>query len=261
MKRWEKLKKLFSEVEIKSVVAKDIVIPSRIIDTAIYLSERGEAYFFCGTILKERDAMPLGVWPYYFENMKPSAIKAKIKGFARIRDGCVVLDNFVGDSYNESEKFKYLDKFRVRFPTATNVYYEVVDDTGKECEVLTRACFGLTYNELEKLFAIYAKYFGSDNPYKTLPRLTRSKSFNSCDLTDIWIPGMFPYVNFHFDSGCDFSHVSLFGFYRHVKLLTQTGKTKIIGEFVSELRQEDILDKLSEIDGSFFRALTRQSFY
>ena len=71
-----------------------------------------------------------------------------------------------------------------------------------------------------KVAEAYAKVFGTYNDYFQYPRLTRStRATNYCDISDVWIPEKFPYIAFK-ESGLDFSHVSLWGFYGHIQLLT-----------------------------------------
>jgi hypothetical protein len=95
---------------------------------------------------------------------------------------------------------------------------------------LTRKVFGLTCNELETVLEGYAKTLGRYNLYFQYPRLTRSmRSENFCDLTDLWIPEQFPYITFQ-ESGYDFSHISLWGFYRHIQLLIEKTVSSRLGQ-------------------------------
>ncbi len=84
---------------------------------------------------------------------------------------------------------------------------------------MSRARFGLTYNELEYFIKIYAERLGMDNGYTQFPKITRSMNKdNFCDITGIWIPPKFPYIAFN-NSGYVFSHVSLYRFYRHIGVM------------------------------------------
>lgn len=93
----------------------------------------------------------------------------------------------------------------------------------EENEELSRACFGLTYSELEYLVRVYSERLGICNAYTQFPRITRSMNkHNFCDITGVWIPPKFPYIAFN-KSKYAFSHVSLYGFYRHVGAMLAMG--------------------------------------
>ena len=115
----------------------------------------------------------------------------------------------------------------------------------EEDEELTRKVFGLTYYEITELLEAYAKMMGTDHDYLTYPKLTRSiKNTNFCDITECWIPETFPYIAFN-ESMYDFSHVSLFGFYRHIQLLTGYKLNSLISRvLIKEGLDEEILKKV-----------------
>ena len=91
---------------------------------------------------------------------------------------------------------------------------------GQDDIALTKAVFGLTASELYDLVNASKIVLSFIGDYSWFPRLTRSVNRdNYCDLTGAWIPAKFPYIAFA-ESGCDYSHVSLLGFYRLIQLLT-----------------------------------------
>jgi hypothetical protein len=127
------------------------------------------------------------------------------------------LDDYIDNGVHSNRLYKKI-KCGIRFPCPDNYYAVFVDRI--EDENLTRAIFGLTHEEITSLLDAYAITMGTHSDYGVYPRLTKSpRNTNFCDITDIWIPKWFPYVAFK-DSNYDFSHVSLWGFYRHIQLLT-----------------------------------------
>ena len=80
--------------------------------------------------------------------------------------------------------------------------------------------------------------------FETIPELTRSlKSSRFCDMTGVWIPAEFPYIAF------DDMQVSLYGFYQHIKLLTNCRITsKVSRMLIEEGLDEEILEYLFDID-------------
>ena len=78
------------------------------------------------------------------------------------------------------------------------------------------------------------------------------RSMNYCDMTDVWIPEKFPYVAFS-ESGYEFSHISLWGFYRHVQLFTGCKLSSSISQlFLKNGIDEDTLKSLFEIGRSIY---------
>ena len=159
-----------------------------------------------------------------------------IQGFFRIKSGCVLLTEFLDhDNYNESY-YKQLKNYIVRLPVPSSCYFgiekRVESATAgffEENENLTRACFGLTYAELEYIVKVYAERLGISNAYGQYPRITRSiKRDNYCEITGLWIPAGFPYIAFNGNSS-DYAHVSLYGFYRHMGLLLSMGSNTSVG--------------------------------
>lgn len=210
---------LFDRYPGEVMQGKDITIKRGHAD--MFISDRDEVFCYGGICVNTEEAIDKGlfVYPYYMEEKHSTDKKVaeRIRGFYRIADGCIYLDEFVDGRFYGERSYKRID-IGFRLPSA-DTYYGVLLDH-KEDEDLTSAVFGLTCYELQKLLEAYAKVFGTYNDYFQYPKLTRSpRSTNFCDMTDVWIPEKFPYVAFK-ESGQDFSHVSLFGFYRHIQMLT-----------------------------------------
>ena len=93
--------------------------------------------------------------------------------------------------------------------------------------------------------------------------ITRSmKNDKFCDITGIWIPPKFPYIAFN-DSGYDFSHVSLFGFYRHIGALLSIRHTPLTLIFKQDPNIEEIVRRVISINDyfPFERKVTREIVY
>lgn len=264
----DELNELYRRINQEGKQGKDTLIPNR---ESLYLSEEGRCFAYMGIALKEKEKLPFGAWPYYLENIHSFQAKNKIKGFIKLKQGCLVLDNFVDWEYYSKSNYKKLDNFIVRLPVGGNIYFSVEErvkngDTWDfvENEELTRDCFGLTYEELDKLLSIYSEFFGNTNVYYTHPRLTRSiKSDNFCDITNVWIPPQFPYITFNLDSNYEFSHVSLYGFYKIVSLLMLTSNSEYVKKFIEKLKEEKLYDKVHGINDyfPFETILTREHVY
>lgn len=210
---------LFDRYPGEILKGKDITIKRRYAD--MFISDQNEVFCYTGICLNTEDVIDKGLFvhPYYMEEKHSTDKKVaeKIRGFYRIADGCIYLDEYVDGLFWGDRNFKQID-IGFRLPSA-DTYYGVLQDHQEDTE-LTRAVFGLTCYELQKLLEAYAKVFGTYNDYFQYPKLTRSpRATNYGDMTDVWIPEKFPYIAFN-ESGQDFSHVSLWGFYRHIQLLT-----------------------------------------
>lgn len=184
----------------------------------IYISDRDEVLCYPGIYLAdERRRRTSFMHPYYMQGRHSTdeQIAKEIRGFYRFADGCVVLDNYVDNRLFNDRTYKRAPE-GIRFP-CPDTYYAVMVDREED---LTRTLFGLTYEELTSLLEAYAKVMGTYTEYVTYPKLTRSiHSEIFCDMIGVWIPERFPYIAFNVRH-YTFSHVSLWGFYRHVKLLT-----------------------------------------
>jgi hypothetical protein len=138
--------------------------------------------------------------------------------------------------FDDDSYYKVLDNRSVSLPVATNNYFGVFDkDTKKEDKELTRQLFGGTISEIGSCAVSIAKLFGRYyGELFALPRVTFSKTReNSCDLTGCLIPRNFPYIAFD-QSEYDWSHVSLFGFYRLLNLLCPTSRVSPIMHALEE---------------------------
>ena len=153
---------------------------------SFYISNYDEVYCYTGVLLKEgsRKQVSLEAHPYYMHNKHSTNKKFSetIKGFFRIASGCIFLDNYVDNQPLESS-YKEVNAY-IEFPVSASIYYGVHSD--KDDVTLTKAVFGLTYNEIKVVLEGYAKTLGIYNDYIQYPRLTRSvKSSNFCDITGI----------------------------------------------------------------------------
>lgn len=238
------MSELFDQYDVPKIEGNQITIPDHF--PAIYVSEDDEVYCFVGVLLdgENRHSIDLHAQPYYMRGMHSTAKKlgAKIKGFFRIAAGCIYLDNYVDNQYDAHKEYKLIEA-SIQYPTAASTYYGV-----RGHEELTRKIFGLTCAELESVLEAYAKALGTYTPYIQYPRLTRSvRAQNYCDLTNLWIPKQFPYITFE-ESGFDFSHMSLWGFYRHLQLMLKTAQFDFAKALRSAGADEAVLQALLKID-------------
>lgn len=244
---------LFDSIPGEAKKGKEFVIRSKG-DEVFFVSETDEIFCFAGIMLRDDKLFPehLNTWPYYMNGKHSTDLAAQkqISGFKRISDGRITLERYV-DEWLENTMYKQIDAY-VRLPSA-DTYYAVYMGH-KENEALTRAVFGLTYDEMSQLLECYAQTVGIYSEYIHYPRLTRSvRSVNFCDITESWIPAKFPYVTFA-ESGYEFSHVSLWGFYRHVQLLTKNSMKSVFAQvLLNEGIAPNILENLFKIG--------RQSFF
>ena len=240
----------YQKLDVMEQLGKDIVIPDSSHE-AIYLSERGELFCYTGIHDTGREGALVNSWPYYLVGKHSKDCKKHVHGFFRIKNGCVLLSKFIDQEFYSDIKYKSLKKYIIRFPVANSCYFgieKIIESNNswdfKENEDFTRACFGLTYNELSSLTKFYAEKLGAYNDYMQFPKITRSmKNDNFCDITGVWIPPTFPYIAFS-NSGYDFSHVSLFGFYRHIGALLSTGWHSSVAQvFKKDNIMEEIVNK------------------
>lgn len=210
-------------------------------------------------------------WPYYLVGKHSKEFEKQIIGFFRIKNGSILLSEFLDHEYYNEYKYKLLDNYSVHYPVANSTYFGIkkrieTNDSWyfEENEKLTRACFGLTFDELSHLTEFYAKKFGIYNSYTQYPRVTRSmKNDNFCDFTGLWIPPKFPYITFN-ESGYHYSHVSLFGFYRHIGVLLSMGMhTPLARLFKGDAIIEDIITKVIGLDyySPYEIKMTKEIFY
>lgn len=210
----------------------------------LFISERDDVFCYTGICLNEENALHRGLFAYPFymdgKHSTDKKIANKICKFYRIADGCIYLDEYVDGQFYGDRNYKKID-IGFRLPSA-DTYYGVLLNQ-EEDEDLTQAVFGLACYELEKLLEAYAKIFGTYNDYFQYPRLTRSpRATNFCDMTDVWIPEKFPYITFK-ESGQEFSHVSLWGFYRHIQLLTGCRLNTVVSKVLLQNGADEVLLK------------------
>ena len=245
---------LFNQIPSDAIKGEDITIGERY-GGEFYISEYDEIIHYSGVLMKEdnRDIKSQNMWPYYM-NGKHSfdkSISDRIINFIRIVDGQIVLEDYVDARWYSDKMFKKIEAV-VRYPSADTYYCVLVNR--REDEALTRAVFGLTYRELSQLTECYAKALGTYNIFQQYPRVTRSvRSANLCDITNAWIPEKFPYITFA-ESSFDFSHVSLWGFYRHVQLLMMDSVQSPVGQLLINAGAEpELLEKVMNIGRNAFR--------
>lgn len=233
------LSELYETLDSTEVKGEDIVIPDHA-HNAMYISQRGDVFCYLGICSRNSDRISAKSWPYYLVGKHTQQCKKQIRGFFKIKNGCILLDKFVDHEYYNDKYYKQLKNYVVSLPSTNSCYFGIMKRVEserswsfEENEELTRACFGLTFAELEYILKIYAERLGVSHEYGQYPRVTRSlRQNNFCDLTELWIPEGFPYIAFH-QSSYDYSHVSLYGFYRHMGLLLSMDKASKIFEHKS----------------------------
>lgn len=239
---------LFNQTPTKAIKGEDITIGEKY-GGEIFVSEYDELFCYSGVlkIADDRSIDILNKWPINMIGKHSSDIlNAKgIINFIRIVDGRIVLDDFVDAQWCSDKLFKKI-KATVSYPSVESYYSVIVNND--EDEVLTRAVFGLTYSELSRLTECYAKALGVFNGYQQYPRVTRSiQSANRCDITGAWIPKNYPYITFA-ESDRDLSHISLWGFYRHIQLLMRNSAKSLFGQLLIKFGAEpELLEKVINI--------------
>lgn len=246
------MRELFERYDAAPVEGKDITIGN--LFPEIFISEDDEVFCYLGICLENQELHKRSCFmqPYYMKGKHSTdeSIAKKIRDFYRLAEGCIVLDKYVDNNFKKDRIYKRIDAV-IHFPMPDTYFAVLVNQ--QEDEELTRAVFGLTYDEISVLLKAYAKTFGTYNEYISYPKLTRSsRSANSCDMTDVWIPESFPYVAFE-ESRFLFSHVSLWGFYRHVQLLTRCKLTSTASQILLKAgANETVLKRLFEIGRTIY---------
>lgn len=252
------LSDFYHALDSSEQIGKNIVIPDSS-HKALYLSEHGELFCYSGIYGRDKNGVYFQSWPYYLWGKDTKSCEEYIKGFFMIRDGCILLTGFVDHDFYNGKRYKQLSNYVVRMPVANTCYFGIekrIETNNswyfEENEELSRACFGLTYCELEYLVKVYAERLGVCNEYMQYPRITRSmNSDNFCDITGIWIPPKFPYIAFN-NSGYSFSHVSLYGFYRHIGVMLSMGSDTIASQiFEHKTFGNEIISRIKQIDDHF----------
>lgn len=241
---------LFERFDVEPVKGKDITISDHF--PALYVSDTDEVFCYLGVCLNDESKRFVFMHPYYMQGKHSTDKKLakEIRGFYRLTEGCIILDEYVDNRFWGDRTYKKVD-VGIRFPSP-DTYYAVLLDRNEDKE-LTRAVFGLTYDEMESAVEAYARIVGTYSEYVTYPKLTRSiRSANFCDMTDVWIPEKFPYIAFN-ESGYEFSHISLWGFYRYVQLFTGCKLSSTVSQCFLKLGvSEDILKRLFDIGRTIY---------
>ncbi len=256
---------LYKKLKTPEHKGKDIVLPEYS-TRALYLSERGEFFAFVGIYCKDAKQILLESWPYYLAGKHTKNLGKYIKGLFRIKFGCILISAFLDHEIYYDKNFKQLpDDYFIKMTVVNDCYFGVVvreENESIENEELTRQCFGLTYSQLSYFLEKYAEKLGVKNQYLQYPRITRSiNRDNFCDITGLWIPPSFPYIAFN--DGYDFSHVSLFGFYRFIGALLSTYSNVIQQLFEQEPLCAEIIRHIKNINNyfPFEQKVTREHVY
>ena len=243
---------LFDSYDVLPVKGSDITIGKNFPE--IFVSDTDEVFCYFGICLAGDECWrkSLFMHPHYMQGRHSTdkEISKEIQGFYRIADGCIVLDQYVDNRFGRDRTYKKIEVGIKLLGPYT--YYAVLMDR-KEEENLTRAVFGLTHKEITQLLDAYAKVMGTCTEYITYPKLTRSmKATNYCDMVDLWIPETFPYIAFC-ESGYDFSHVSLWGFYRHIQLLTGCMLDSVFSQVLMKAgASEKVLKQVFNVGRAFY---------
>ncbi|UQZ83023.1 hypothetical protein SK3146_02183 [Paenibacillus konkukensis] len=248
------LAEFYKTIDASEELGENISIPDH--GPALYLSDSGALFCYMGIVGREEKGAHLNGWPYYLRGKSAKKSKQLIRGFYRLQAGCILLTNFLDHELYGKARFKRLENYIVSLPIASSCEFGIVKRINsehsfffEENKLMSRACFGLTYDELKQVVGIYAQRLGIFNDYVQYPRITRSmKKDNFCDITGLWIPPQFPYITFNGD-GYIYSHVSLYGFYRHVDVLLSMGSNTMASKiFTHEILDIEALNHLQLID-------------
>ncbi len=232
--------KLYDLVDAEELLSTEIVIDGHF--PAIYIDEYDTVYCYNGLINDERFIfMPNVVW---YKDKR----QHEVNGFFRIKDGRIVFEKEVFGG--RKVKCKRIDAY-LHFPMPSDMSYHIISNLGEEIEEkLTRAIFGLTYDELNELLNCFNEIFKicPINIYSRYPRITRSsKNNHCCDISNLWIPREFPYITFN-TSNYYYSTVSLYGFYQNINFLTQRSMDSYISNlFIKVGLNPSILESVFKI--------------
>lgn len=235
------------EKSVKKLALMDMKVKD--ICTSILVSENQNVCCYTGVLSKDEKIFSLRSLSYIYADKKLKDILKQIRGLFRIDKGCVVLQEFGDDSfYLEPCLYQKLNLV-LRFPTTLNSGFGVfnnIEDWDLN-EEITREVFGLTYSELSDFLLKYSQIIGIHSEYSSYPTITRSTTRdNFCDLTGHWIPKEFPYIKFA-PNQCDFDHVSLWGFYRFIKMLTNNNIDFPIAKmFIEQGIDKEVLNRIIE---------------
>lgn len=179
--------------------------------------------------------------PYFAPRAAAKEGAADSYQFVRLDSGALIYSFFL----SEDEPYRVIKGALLRLPRGADGYFGVLDQARQsEMGDLTRALFGGTHEEIEQLAVAYARAVGRH--VGGLPRLTFSKTrSNACDLTGALIPRQFPYLAFA-PAGMDWSHVSLYGFFRLLTLQASNGRNPLRTFILEQGVDEALLDAVVE---------------
>ncbi len=217
----------------------------------VYERRGGGAIAYLGAISKTNTDMNIECCPYWIrgKHSTDDVVKDAVLGFYRLENGIIFKDRFI-DDYPLNPYEVIPDKAYIYLPNSTSTYYGIFEkDTDEINSAQTQRIFGLTYEDLDQVLEAYGYIFGHGNIYRRYPQITRSTQRNNCcDLSGAWIPKGFPYITFA-ESGYSFSHVSLSGFYQHLKLLLLARSKSGIWQKMLECGiDEKLLNQIIEIN-------------
>jgi hypothetical protein len=219
----------------QGVLGKDIDLSSWR-DSQIALDGNGRTYCYVGYKSEDQQSH----LPYF----SPSVALRDRDGrtsfrFVGLFRGALSLSGF----FRDDQHYRILDDRRVVLPRGASSYFGVISrQDGQEDVALTRAVFGGTSVEIESVATALAKLCGrSHHEMAHLPRLTFSKTQdNRCELSACLIPKNFPYIAFE-DAQYDWSHVSLYGFYRLMSFLRPASRSSPISQALLDAGATDEL--------------------
>lgn len=215
------MESIYQRIEEEEIMCKDVLLPECF--PAIYIDEYDKIYCYYGILDKNR--FLLESYPYWLKKQSPVEAKKHIRGYFRVENGLILIDEkFIDEKslFKKEVKCKKITA-KIQLSGPNNMSYGICYEKSKEIEEeLTKKIFGISYDDLSQLMYHFNDCFKmiKQSCYSRFPSITRSiHSDNYCDITEIWIPAGFPYIAFS-KSGEYYSHISLYGFYQQVKFIT-----------------------------------------
>ena len=102
---------LFDRFDVEPVKGKDITIED--FDCQLFVSETDSVFYYPGMCLYDEDhrGQTSFMRPYYLrgKHSTDDIVTREVKGFYRIVDGCIVLDQYVDDRYYSDRLYKKLN--------------------------------------------------------------------------------------------------------------------------------------------------------
>ena len=258
--------KLYEKINEEEILCKNLKLPKCFPE--IYIDEYDNVFCYIGVV--DKDRISLNSSPYYLQEKKSSEAKKYIRGYFKIQNGEIVIDNkFIDEknSFNDDAKCKIISA-NVHFPTPNDMSFAIYCNKYPELDdEITRKVFGLTYKETKELLIHFNDIFQiskTNSFYNKYPSITRSiSSDNFCDISDLWIPKGYPYISFN-ESDYIYSHVSLYSFYNTIKFITNYSLESPISKKLLELGlNKNILENLFKFDNDIFSniKITKSYYY